>query len=329
VTIQDKEIINDDADLIRLMNSMKISVVIPCYSMDRFEDTLEAIRSAWEQTVKPHEVIISVDHNEALFHRLQKEAPEHTIVLLNTNAHGVSETRNVGIRRATGDIIAFIDDDAVARKDWLENILPSFSDPNVMVIGGESTAIWPKGKAPSWFPDEFDWTVGCTAHKKMMLQDNGEVRNINGNNMVFRSEVFKRIGLLDTELGAIHGKSRGGEEANICLRVKGGVDHSLILYQPKAVVFHKIISGRDTLGHLFSYCWVEGFNRAKMRKQTASYVKNPLSTELSFFRRLVTISIFKRLVRFYRPSNLAQIGAIMGSLTCMAITYAIGRVKYR
>jgi GT2 family glycosyltransferase len=329
VAIQEKKTINDHARLIRSMKSMNISVVIPCYSMERFEDTLEAVRSSWEQTVRPLEVIISVDHNEALFGRLQKEAPEKTIVLLNNNAHGVSETRNVGIRRATGDIIAFIDDDAVARKDWLENILPSFADPNVMVVGGASTAIWPKGKAPFWFPDEFDWTIGCTAHKKMMLQANGEVRNVNGNNMVFRSEVFRRIGVLDTELGAIHGKSRGGEEANICLRVKGGVENSLILYQPKAVVFHKIISGRATLGHLFSYCWEEGFNRAKMRKLTASYVKNPLSTEISFFRRLLTESIFKRLIRFYKPSNLAQIGSIMGCLTCMAITYAIGRVKYR
>jgi GT2 family glycosyltransferase len=329
VTIQDKKIVDDQAALIRSISSMKISVIIPCYSMERFEDTLEAVRSAWEQTVKPIEVIICVDHNEALFDRLQKEVPENTIVLLNNNAHGVSETRNTGIRRAAGDIIAFIDDDAVARKDWLENILPSFADPNVMVIGGESTAIWPKGKAPFWFPDEFDWTIGCTAHKKMMVQENGEVRNINGNNMVFRSEAFKRIGLLDTELGAIYGKSRGGEEANICLRVKGGIENSLIIYQPKAVVFHKIISGRDTLGHLFSYCWVEGFNRAKMRKQTACYVKNPLSTELIFFRRLLTVSIFRRLVKFYKPSNLAQVGAIMGSLTCMAITYAIGRVKYR
>jgi glucosyl-dolichyl phosphate glucuronosyltransferase len=328
LVIQEKEKLNNCQDRIKPMNSLKFSVVICGHTIKRLETIMEAISSVLAQTAPPYEVIISVDHNEELYNKLITVVPEQVMVILNQGIRGLSETRNMGIRKASGDIIAFMDDDAVAQKDWLENYALAFDNSHVMAVGGESIPVWPKGKQPLWFPEEFDWTIGCTAHNKLMLQPNGEIRNVTGSNMAFRNEAFKKVGFWDTELGALDGKSRGGEEANICLRIKAGIDDSLITYAPKAIVLHKVIRGRDTVGHLLSYCWDEGFNRAKMRQLTASYVKNPLATESVFMRRLIA-AIFGRLARFYKASSVPQIGAIWGCLTCMAITYVIGRVEYR
>jgi glycosyltransferase involved in cell wall biosynthesis len=51
---------------------------------------------------------------------------------------GIPYARNAGIRNATGDIVAFMDDDGVADEDWLKYIeIPFIRDPNVGVVGGE------------------------------------------------------------------------------------------------------------------------------------------------------------------------------------------------
>ncbi|MFC1924387.1 glycosyltransferase family 2 protein [Chloroflexota bacterium] len=299
------------------------------YSLERVTDTKDAVQSVLAQTMQPIEVIVSVDNNEGVYERLRDELPDNVNVILNSSIQGLSETRNAGIRASNGDIVAFIDDDAVAEPDWLENLISPFNDPRVMAVGGESIPVWPGGKTPSWFPAEFDWTIGCTAHMKLMLLENGSVRNVTGSNMAFRSEVYQKIGFWETSLGAINGKSRGGEEANICLRIKAGIEGSLIIYEPKAVVHHRIAPARATLWHLFRYCRDEGFNRAKMRKATARFIEKPLSAELTFLRHLLTLSILGRLRRFYRLSNLAQIAAITASLVFMGTTFILGRVIFR
>ena len=118
----------------------KISVIICCYTMERLNDIKEAVESVLNQTLKPHEVILAVDHNEELFRKLVEtyrdsieirrkfpnlnECQSISIkIVLNTGAQGLSETRNVGIRASTGDIVAFIDDDAIAEPDWLEHLV--------------------------------------------------------------------------------------------------------------------------------------------------------------------------------------------------------------
>ena len=99
----------------RMMDSNeKVSVIICAYSMERLRDIHEAVDSVLSQTLKPHEVIIAVDHNKELFHRLESEIPTEVKLVLNEGAHGLSETRNVGIRYSSGEIVAFTDDDAVA-----------------------------------------------------------------------------------------------------------------------------------------------------------------------------------------------------------------------
>ena len=74
---------------------------------------------------------------------------------------GISGARNSGIAAARGAIIAFLDDDAIAAPDWLEQLLAGYSSPNVLGVGGAIEPQWQGGR-PRWFPPEFDWVVGCT-----------------------------------------------------------------------------------------------------------------------------------------------------------------------
>ena len=104
----------------------KVSVIICCYTFERLNDIYNAIESIRSQTLKPYELIISVDHNNDLYNKLQSEFTPPVKLVLNNGAPGFCETKNEGIRVATGDIVAFLDDDAIAELDWLEELVKSF-----------------------------------------------------------------------------------------------------------------------------------------------------------------------------------------------------------
>jgi glycosyltransferase involved in cell wall biosynthesis len=313
---------------------VRVSVIICAYTLERLQDIHEVVDSVLTQTLKPHEVIIAVDHNEELLDKLKSELPAEVKLILSTGAPGLSDTRNAGIRGATGDTVAFIDDDAIAEGTWLENLVLPFKDSNVMAVGGQAIPLWPKGKPPFWFPDEFDFVIGCTAHKKLILQSNNEVRNVTGSNMAFRKEIFQKVGFWETklgrtELGRVKFNPTGGEEAELCLRIKTNIPDGLILFRPESAVRHKVIPERATLKYAFNFCIREGITRVIMQQLVYQYRQNPLAAENLFLRRLLSTSLLQRLRNFYRPSKLAQVGVIMVNLFLMGIGYLIGRWRYR
>ncbi|MBN2075010.1 MAG: glycosyltransferase family 2 protein [Dehalococcoidales bacterium] len=106
--------------------SLMVSVIICCYTMERLNDIVEAVESMLTQTLQPFEIIVAVDNNEELFQYLVRTRFPDTKIILNTKARGFSQTKNLGILEAKGNIVAFIDDDAFAEKTWLEKLTKSF-----------------------------------------------------------------------------------------------------------------------------------------------------------------------------------------------------------
>ena len=138
----------------------RVSVIICAYTQRRWDDTLAAVASVREQSLAAHELIVVVDHNPALCERLKAALPEVT-VLSNRGRQGLSGGKNTGVSAAQGEILAFLDDDAVAEPDWLKFLVDSYAEPAVAGVGGLTLPQWDT-RRPSWFPGEFDWVLGCT-----------------------------------------------------------------------------------------------------------------------------------------------------------------------
>ncbi|MET9970448.1 glycosyltransferase family 2 protein, partial [Streptomyces sp. NPDC006356] len=132
------------------MSGPDISVVICVYTEDRWEDILAAVSSVRAQSYPALETLLVVDHNEALLDRLTKEYKETTgvRVLANAGPRGLSAGRNTGIAASYGEVIAFLDDDAVAERDWLRHFAAAYADPHVMAVGGRTEPIWASGRRP-------------------------------------------------------------------------------------------------------------------------------------------------------------------------------------
>jgi glycosyltransferase involved in cell wall biosynthesis len=303
----------------------KVTVIICCYTLERLKDVLEAIESVKNQTQTPDEILVPVDHNQELLQKLQEELPADVKLILNEGAQGLSETRNVGIRAAQGDIVAFIDDDAVAENNWLKDLIQDFDDVNVMAVGGRAIPVWPSGKRPFWFPEELDWTVGCTF--KGLTLDGNRVRNVIGCNMAFRKDVFSKVCFFDSAIGGIKEISRGGEESALCLRIKHMIPGSLILYRASAIIHHRVPRKRLKLRYLANRCYNEGYYKRFVEKFASGFVQKSLTTESSYLRYLLFTSIPERLKRFYKKDAFPQIGAIVAGMAVTVVGYLVGRLK--
>jgi glycosyltransferase involved in cell wall biosynthesis len=286
-------------------------------------DIHEAVNSVLHQTHRPHEVIVVVDHNEELFNQLKSELPPGVTLALNDGLHqGSSATDNVGISLAKGDIVAFIDDDGVAARDWLEKLIMNYQDAATVSVGGKIIPKW-IAKRPSWFCDELNWVVGSTY--KGHPESRTEVRNLIFCNASLRKNVFGSVGLLPAETGRLANWGTGFE-SQAFLRLKSQMPDARIIFDPAAIVYHKVAPHRAKIKYIILRSYNEGYFKAKVEKAVAGLSHKPLSTESSYLRYLLLSSIPRRLRYFYKPWYLAEASAIMIMTIATGLGYIVGKL---
>lgn len=171
-----------------------LSVVICAYTERRWNDLREAVASVEAQGQAVGQLVIVIDHNEVLLERARDAWSPRHVVIANSRPTGLSGARNTGVALATGEVVAFLDDDASAVDGWARGLAAHYVDQRVMGVGGAAQPVWPTGRAPSWFPDEFGWVVGCSYRGQPVLA--APVRNMIGANMSPRRSVFHLCGFL-------------------------------------------------------------------------------------------------------------------------------------
>jgi Glycosyl transferase family 2 len=236
-----------------------VSVVIAAFTMERWNDLFEAVASVRTQTVPVLETVVVIDHNPALLARAQ-DGLSGVIVTANAGASGASATRNTGVSVSHGEIVAFLDDDAVASPTWLEALLGHFTDPHVVGLGGRVDPLWAASR-PRWFPYEFDWAVGGSY--RGMPEEAVPVRNVWSNNMAIRRSVFDAIGGFRSDFGKVGHRSRP-EDTDLCLRAAAAQPGGTWIYEPAGIVGHRVPLTRATLRFFLRRCFNEGSGKAAL-----------------------------------------------------------------
>ena len=172
---------------------MTLTVIIPTYN--RPECVAENLARLEEQD-RPPEQIIVVD---ASFDRVTEGVVadfQSVLYLRNDAGRGnLPSSRNLGLRHATGEVVAFLDDDAYAHPGWAENLRASYEPPNVAGVAGRALNNQPgeeqhgADRIGRFLPD--GRTTGHFAADPGRIV---EVDHMIGCNMSFRANVLAHLG---------------------------------------------------------------------------------------------------------------------------------------
>jgi len=301
----------------------QFSVIVCAYTEKRWDDLLSAVASLHAQTRPVDEIILAIDHNPALFERAKAQFPELSVVE-NTEMRGLSGARNSGIAVAHGDFIAFMDEDAVADPNWLALLEQGFSSQNVLGVGGAILPWWLTGQ-PAWFPEEFNWVVGCTY--RGMPEVTSPVRNLIGCNMAFRSEIFQKAGGFRSDIGRVGTFPAGCEETELCIRTRQVEPEGYFLYEPRARVLHRVPAVRTKYKYFSERCYAEGLSKALVSQLVGS--QDGLSNERTYTFSTLPRGFFRGLgdaLLHFQFSGLGRAAAILSGLGITTVGYLIGRL---
>jgi glycosyltransferase involved in cell wall biosynthesis len=195
----------------------RISVVVSSFNGSlTIKDTLDGLLKLDYPDL---EVIVV---NDGSTDSTTKIASEYPFRLINTENRGLSSARNTGIDAATGEIIAFIDDDAYPDPHWLKFLSLAFDKGKYAGVGGPNLPVPEDG----W---KSEAVANAPGPNPVLLTDR-VAEHIPGANMAFKKGALKEIGGFDPIFRT------AGDDVDLCwrLRENGGV----IGYSPAAVVWH-------------------------------------------------------------------------------------------
>jgi len=208
------------------------ATVIVC-TYNRVQWLSKCLRSLEEQVPRPDEIMVvdgpSTDGTREMLELLERQG---SITLVRQpKLDGISAARNLGLSQAKGEIVCYIDDDAIAQPGWLASLLPLYRDPQVGGAGGPvydiegrpamgRNAVAPDGQ---WFDESKGESI------------EGLSQVMVGCNMSFRRAALSGVGGFDPYF-KFH-----QDETDACLAVLGA--GYKILYDEGALVWHAWCEG--------------------------------------------------------------------------------------
>jgi glycosyltransferase involved in cell wall biosynthesis len=275
------------------------------------------------QTVQPREIILVLDPIYDLLEFYRNNVPSFVKILISEQM-GLSSARNTGVRNAKGEIVAFIDDDAIADADWLKYLLINYEDEEIVGVGGTTKALWENNR-PFWFPEELDWIVGCSY--KGQITSKSKIRNPIGCNMSFRRSVFEKTGYFRVDIGRLGTIPLGDEETEFSIRVLNKIPGSKIIYEPSAIVYHKVTKNRERFAYLWKRSFFEGVSKAAISNKFSR--TQTLSTEDLYMKYLFSVGIPLKLKRIYKLENVGKLFALFLSIFGVFAGFIVGRIIRR
>ncbi len=309
---------------------MFVSVITCTYRSDNYQNLLDVVANLLNQTYLDMEIIIVVDGNERLRDKIATSynAQGNIKVIASEESVGVSGARNLGIRKAKGDIIAFLDDDAVADKRWIEGLVNTYQKSDTIAVGGKILPIWLQ-KRPDYLPEELYWLVGLT-YEGFSKEGVTEVRNPLGSNMSFRREVFEKVGSFNQGFG-FTGKGASymqGEEAELASRMKNKLGRGTV-YNPELIVYHKVPASKTKLGILLKRAFYQGYTKALLKRISSS--PKPLATEESYLKDLLLRCIPQKMKELVlgtgSVANVKQLLVLFASILAVGLGFIYGYLK--
>jgi GT2 family glycosyltransferase len=300
---------------------LTVSVIICAYTEDRWSLMLQAVASVQAQTLQPCEIIICIDHNEALFRRCAAHWADFALstppirVIQNKYEGHLGAARNTAVEIAVGEILTFLDDDAWADKDWLSILSHPYQDESIGAVGGRPMPVFEAGR-PAWFPSQFYWVFGCAYDG--LPTSRGPLARLIGANMSVRRTVLEQV-------GGFH--SDNHDDMDMCHRVAHMKGSAAVLYEPAAIVHHYVPASRLTWKYFRQRCFF--VNKGKVEAFAQMGDAAALGAEARFVWYALTRGVPRGMLQAARGDRkgLARSSAIVAGLVLAAAGHIAGRFE--
>ncbi|NJL11305.1 MAG: glycosyltransferase, partial [Calothrix sp. SM1_7_51] len=181
---------------------------------------------------------------------------------------GLSVARNTGAKESSGEILAYLDDDAVASSTWLQVLYTAFRDNvKLAIAGGKVTLIWPSGvEQPRWITPNLAANLGAydLGEGTVFIQQPGLTPR--GLNYAIRRSFLHSIGGFDPNLGRVGKNLLSNEELHMTeLALKDGWE---VAYLSEALAQHNVAPERLKRTWFLNRGWWQGISEC-YREQLA------------------------------------------------------------
>ena len=201
---------------------------------------------------------------------------------------GLSQARNRAIDEAKGTYLAYIDDDAIADKKWIESIINCFSQTNADVVGGPVKSFIDAEKIPRFY-DAKTHDFYCGDERKR-LQPPKFSFGFSGCNTCFKKPLFDEFGIYLTDLGMIGNKQRMGEDSEMGYRLLKA--NKIFYYEPGMKIDHHIRMKNITFTGLLKRSYDTGIEIGKIIRNDLSFLKKLKKIVAPFVYSFIFLILF-------------------------------------
>lgn len=264
---------------------MKFSIIIPSYGRPEvLDDCLKSIYKL-KNELKNYEIIVVNNNNDKLIEKeTSRVCKKYNLNIFEINAKkgvGSAKARNLGIKKAKGEILVFFDDDTFIQTNYFINLLKTYNDDKVGAVGGAEI----KEQKDSFFhkllfkfrkTGDITWSGAIISNFSQNIKLPLKVKHLHGSNFSIRKSIIDKIGLMDEKM---MGHYR--DETEFVYRVyREDFD---VIFNPKCKVIHTATN-------------IGGNVSPDKKKQWAYWQKR--NTKYFFFKHLYNGNILK-LIAFY------------------------------
>ncbi|MCK4736316.1 MAG: glycosyltransferase [Methanophagales archaeon] len=226
-----------------------VSIIVPVYnSAHTIEECIKSLLNL-EYPKDKYEIIIVDNNSTDTTVEIVKKYP---VKVLHEGKQSSYAARNLGIKNAKGEIVAFTDADCIVDEEWLKQLVKNFRDETTAGVGGEILAYHPKS-----IVERYSDKSGILSQKGCFEMEfvGLKLPFIATANAAYKKEILNEIGFFDDSFTS-------GGDVDLAWRIT--LKGYRIVYEPKAIVYHL---HRRTLYGLFKQFFRYGEGHPKLFKK--------------------------------------------------------------